>query len=140
MIQNSLAAAATMCSPCPKVFTAHGDYETFSTRFLIEWLDLTKTKHILEVNPNTYKRIQGAYARRKVFEAVIVYWPVVERTPHLIPMFKSVCRYALAGEAPLFKDLGIDPSSVSGSVKVRFLRRWTIGGPLEWNVLEVGKL
>lgn len=117
-------AAATMCSPCPKVFTAHGDYETFSTRFFIEWNDLAKAKHVLEVTPSTYRRIQGAYARRKIFEAVIVYWPIVERTPHLIPMFSAVCRYALSGEAPLLRELGVDPDSVLGAVKVRFLRVW----------------
>jgi hypothetical protein len=34
-------------------------------------------------------------------------------------MFESVTRHALCGEAPLLRELGVDPAEVSGPVRVR---------------------
>jgi hypothetical protein len=130
-------AAATMCSPCPKVFTAHDGYETFSTRFIVEWADRHCKPCSLEITPVVYERIQGPYPRRKIFEAVIVYWPVVAKTPSLQPMFRSVSKYALTGKAPLLSELGINPADRAGPVRIRYVPAPGINIGSHPRVLEV---
>lgn len=86
-------AAATGASPAPKVFSAVQGLETYSTRFYLAGTELT---------PSVYARVRGPYNRRNVYGAALAYAPVLPeelRNPVLV--------YALCGEAPLMRELGI---------------------------------
>ena len=113
-------AAATAASPAPKVFSAVRGLETYSTHFFVEWDSLEGTHHVLPLTPELNARLRGPYNRRNVFGAVLAYGPVLASSPATRPMFDSVARYALCGEAPVLRELGIDPRGVApGSVRVR---------------------
>ena len=111
--------AATCASPAPKVFSAVRGLETYSTRFYLEWSDRSGEGHALELTPALYSRLRGPYNRRNVYGAVLAYGPVLSTDERTRPMFDAVARYALCGDAPLLRELGIDPSTVSGRVRVR---------------------
>lgn len=112
--------AATVASPAPKVFSAVRGFETYSTRFFLEWADRDSTTHSLELTPEIYARLAGPYNRRNVYGAALAYGPVLMADPQSRPMGQAVMTYALCGEAPLLRELGIDPSGISGPVRVRF--------------------
>jgi len=111
---------ATTASPAPKVFSAVRGLETYSTRFYLEWTDRRGRAHSLQITPEVGARQQGPYNRRNVYGAVLAYGPVLVTDKRTRPMFEAVARYGLCGEAPLLRELGIDPSEVQeGSVRVR---------------------
>ena len=112
-------AAATAASPAPKVFSAVRGLETYSTRFSLEWEDLAGARLALTLTPEVNARLRGPYNRRNVFGAVLAYGPVLATNPATRPMFESVARYALCGDAPILRELGVDPSTVAGRVRVR---------------------
>jgi hypothetical protein len=116
-------AAATAASPAPKVFSAVRGLETYSTRFFVEWSDRAGSPHSLEITPATAARMRGPYNRRNVYGAVLSFGPVMESDPVLRPMFHSVSHYALCGDAPMLRELGIDISNINGSVRVRLETR-----------------
>lgn len=92
-------AAATGASPAPKVFSAVQGLETYSTRFFLE-VDAQR----VELTPEVYSRIRGPYNRRNVYGAALAYAPVLPAE-----LRDSVMRYALCGDAPLLRELGITP-------------------------------
>jgi hypothetical protein len=112
--------AATAASPAPKVFSAVRGLETFSTRFTIEWTDRSGMPYAILLTPELYARVQGPYNRRNVYGAIVSYGPVLATDPKTRPMFCSVAAYALGGKAPLLKEIGIDPDSVGGAVRIRY--------------------
>jgi hypothetical protein len=112
--------AATVASPAPKVFSAVRGLETYSTRFLLEWTDRSGTAQSLVLTPEVYARIAGPYNRRNVYGAALAYGPVLSVDPRAQPMLQAVLSYALCGEAPLLRELGVDPGSIAGHVRVRF--------------------
>ena len=112
--------AATAASPAPKVFSAVRGLETYSTRFTIEWTDRGGASHRLLLTPELYARLKGPYNRRNVYGAVVSYGPVLAADPKTRPLFRSVAAYALGGKAPLLKEIGIDPESVTGPVRLRY--------------------
>jgi len=112
-------AAATAASPAPKVFSAVRGLETYSTRFALEWDDRAQVHHVLPLTPELYARLRGPYNRRNVFGAVLAYGPVLVSDPRTRAMFDSVARYALCGDAPILRELGVDPRAVSGHLRVR---------------------
>ena len=116
-------AAATGASPAPKVFSSAQGLETFSSRFYIEWPDRNAEVHSLELTPEVYARVRGPYNRRNVFGAALAYAPVLARDPHTRPMYDSVVRYALCGQAPLIRELGVDPAAISPPAEVRLVPR-----------------
>jgi hypothetical protein len=91
-------AAAVGASPAPKVFSAVRGLETFSTRFFIEW-----PGRRIELTPEIYSHMRGPYNRRNVYGAVLAYAPVIPST-----LRDPVMRYALCGDAPLLRELGVD--------------------------------
>jgi hypothetical protein len=111
-------AAATGASPAPKVFSAVKGLETFSTRFFIEWIDATGALHSVEITPERYALLRGPYNRRNVYGAVLAYGPVLKSDPRTRPMFDAVSTYALCGEAPLLRELGI-LDEPRGSLRIR---------------------
>jgi hypothetical protein len=115
--------AATTASPAPKVFTALEGFEPFSCRFFLEWEDHAGTARSLALTSELYARVRGPYNRRNVYGAVLAAGPVLVSDPHLKPLFDEVGRYALCGDAPLLRELGIDPATVAGRVRVRYETR-----------------
>lgn len=107
--------AATTASPAPKVFSAVRGLETYSTRFFVFWQDAAGQSHELELTPEVYSRLQGPYNRRNVYGAALAYGPVLPAE-----LRDPVMRYALCGDAPVLRELGIDPASVRGRVGVRY--------------------
>ena len=115
--------AATAASPAPKVFAAVRGLETYSTRFSIEWNDRAGRPHALEITPELNARVRGPYNRRNVFGAVLAYGPVLVSDRRTVTMFNSVASYALCGNAPLLRELGIDPRDIGGRVRIRLQPR-----------------
>jgi hypothetical protein len=112
-------AAATNASPHPKVFSSVLGLETYSTSFFLDWRDQEGNPHSLELNPETYSRIRGPYNRRNVYGAALAYGPVLSANDKTKAMFDQILDYALRGEAPLLRELGIDPETVVYPVVVR---------------------
>jgi len=121
-------AAATAASPAPKVFSTVKGLETFSTRFFIEWNDATGAQHSVEITPERNAHLRGPYNRRNVYGAVLAYGPVLETDPHTISLFNEVSTYALCGNAPLLRELGI-PAKATESLRIRLQIRPQIGVP-----------
>ena len=99
-------AAATAASPAPRVFSAVGGLETYSTRFFVEWTDAAG-EHSVAITPEHYAGLRGPYNRRNVYGALLAYAPVLASSPATRPLFDAVARYALCGDAPLLAELGI---------------------------------
>lgn len=116
-------AAATGASPAPKVFSSVQGLETFSSRFYLEWPDRNAEVHSLELTPELYARVRGPYNRRNVFGAALAYAPVLAGDPRTRPMYDSVVRYALCGQAPLIRDLGLDSAAISSPAEARLVPR-----------------
>jgi len=112
--------AATTASPAPKVFSAVRGLETFSTRFDLEWHDRTGKQHTLALTPEIYSRIRGPYNRRNVYGAALAFGPVLATDERTQPLLRSVIRYSLSGDAPLLRELGVDPNEVVGPIRVRY--------------------
>lgn len=109
---------ATGASPAPKVFSASRGLETYSSRFFVEWTEPAGERSV-EVTPERSARIAGPYNRRNVYGAALAYGPLLASDPRTAPLFHSVQRAALCGEAPLLDELGIDASRRTGALRVR---------------------
>ncbi|HVF51629.1 MAG TPA: hypothetical protein VNA19_16210 [Pyrinomonadaceae bacterium] len=114
--------AATCASPAPKVFSAVRGLETYSTRFTLEWDDDGGVRRSLPITSEVYSRLRGPYNRRNIYGAVLAYGPVLATDERTRPMFEAVSAYALCGDAPLLRELGIDAAGrdASGRVRVRY--------------------
>ncbi len=115
--------AATVASPAPKVFSAVKGYETYSTRFFLEWKDHEGRDQSVELTPELYSRLQGPYNRRNVYGGTLAYGPVLATDERTRAMFQAAARFALTGNAPVLREIGIDPSTIDGPVRVRFVPR-----------------
>lgn len=130
--------AATTASPAPKVFTSHRGLETFSTHFTLEWESKNGAKQLLPLTPELYQRVLGPYNRRNVFGAVLAFGPVLLTDEATRPMFDAASQYALTGDAPLLRELGVNTAEIVGPVRVRYEPRT---GPVgDWpRVIEVNR-
>lgn len=115
-------ASATVASPAPKVFSAVRGLETYSTRFFIEWTDKTGQSQSIQITPERAKGMRGPYNRRNVYGAVLAYGPIMQSDASLRPMFDSVSRYALCGDAPLLRELAIDTADMKSPPRIRLVR------------------
>jgi hypothetical protein len=116
-------AAATAASPAPKVFSSVRGLETYSSRFFVEWTDRSGTFHSLLIRPETTAGLRGPYNRRNVYGAVLAYGPVLQSDPSASLMFEAVSRYALCGDAPLLRELGIPVEEIRGAPRIRIETR-----------------
>lgn len=105
-------AAASGASPAPKVFSAVAGFETYSTRFAVEWRD-ENGAHRREIDGELYGRLRGPYNRRNVYGAALAYGPVLAANPATRPMLDAVLAHALCGEAPLLGELGLAVDTVA---------------------------
>ena len=112
-------AIATTASPAPRVFSAVNGLETYSTIFSLEWTDRSGVEHARVLDPQLYARIAGPYNRRNVFGAVVAYGPLLSTNPATRAMYEAIAAYALCGDAPLLRELGVDPASLRGSARIR---------------------
>ncbi len=113
-------AAATGASPAPKVFTAFGEFEPFSTAITLRWTDGDGKDHAMPLRPDG-PRMKGAYNRRNAYGAVVVFLPEARQQPMLAPMFDTIAKQALCGDRPLMAELGID--DVRGDVTLDYAAR-----------------
>jgi len=111
--------AAIQASPAPKVFTAQSGFETFSSRFYIDWQDRQDGWHTLELTPQVYRDVQGPYNRRNAYGAALSYGPVLASNEHTRPMFEQVAHYGLCGKAPVLAELRIPRDQVVYPLRVR---------------------
>ena len=116
-------AAATAASPAPKVFSSVHGLETYSSRFFVEWTDNAGAFHSVKINPERAAGMRGPYNRRNVYGAVLAYGPVLQSDPVTRPMFDSVSRYALCGDAPLLRELGVPVAEIRGVPRIRLETR-----------------
>lgn len=121
-------ALATGASPAPRVFSTVKDEEPYSTRFAIDWTDRGGGAHTLAVTPETYAHLDGPYNRRNAYGAAMAGGPMMAAEPRLRPMFEAVARHGLCGDAPVLRELGVDPADVVGPPRVRYEPR-PIRGP-----------
>jgi hypothetical protein len=115
--------AATAVSPAPKVFSSVRGLETYSSRFFVEWTDESGVFHSIKITPETTAGLRGPYNRRNVYGAVLAYGPVLQSDPSVRPMFESISRYALCGDAPLLRELGIPVTEIRGVPRIRIETR-----------------
>ena len=111
---------ATAASPAPRVFSSISGLETYSTRFFLEWRSRDGAAHSLPLTPEVYQRLRGAYNRRNAYGAALAAGPVLATDPHTQRMFQAVLSYALCGEAPVLRELGIDPAQIDGPPRTRY--------------------
>jgi hypothetical protein len=111
--------AATVISPAPKVFSSVEGLETYSTRFFLLWTDAAGAARELELTSEVCAGIRGPYNRRNVYGAALAYGPVLARDPKARPMLRSVLAYGLLGDAPLLRELGVDPAGAR-DVRLRY--------------------
>jgi hypothetical protein len=126
--------AAIHASPAPKVFTAQAGFETYSSRFYLDWTDKVGKTHTLEITPENYAGVRGPYNRRNVYGAAVSYGPVLVSNPRTAAMFHSVMRYAFCGEAPLLTELGIDPKTLSAPPRLRLQPRIAYDETRNWQL------
>lgn len=108
-------AAASCASPAPKVFSAVRGFETYSTRFVLEWNEHDGTSQSVPITPELTAKLQGPYNRRNVYGAALAYGPV------LPPQLRDpVMSRALCGTAPLLQELGIVAPERASPFRVRF--------------------
>jgi hypothetical protein len=111
--------AAAAASPAPKVFTAQDGFETYASRFYVEWVDLHGVRHSHEITPENYAGVRGPYNRRNTYGAAVSYAPVLAANPRTAPMLAAVMQHALCGDAPLVRELGLDTSNRAAPVRLR---------------------
>jgi hypothetical protein len=111
---------ATAASPAPRVFSSVRGMETYSTRFFIEWRSRDSAAHRLRLTPEVYERLRGAYNRRNAYGTALAAGPVLATDPRTQRMFQAVLSYALCGDAPVLRELGIDPAALDGPPRVRY--------------------
>lgn len=109
-------AAGLQASPAPNVFTTVQGLETFSSRFFIDWENPSGSHH-LELTPSIYKRLQGPYNRRNVYGAIFSYGALIPEA-----LRNPILEYALCGERPILKELGIDTREIK-HVQIRMVPR-----------------
>lgn len=115
--------AASAASPAPKVFTTVRGLETFSTRFELSWDDIDGKERSIVLTPDLYAGLKGPYNRRNVYGALLAYGPILATDPLTSAMYREISRFALCGDAPVLRDLGLDPGRIGESVTIRYTPR-----------------
>jgi len=113
-------AAATGASPAPRVFSAVRGFETFSTRFSLEWTDASGTTHTLPLTSEVYRNLEGPYNRRNVYGAALAYGPVLAEDERTRPMLDAILRHALREPGTVLRELGGNPDEVVGPIRILY--------------------
>jgi hypothetical protein len=123
---------ATQASPAPKVFTAQNGFETYSSKFYIDWQGHDGSWHTLELTPQVYRGLRGPYNRRNAYGAALSYAPVLASNPRTKPMIDAVARHGFCGDAPLLSELGVPRDQVVDPLRVRLEPRDERSGASKW--------
>lgn len=115
--------AASAASPAPSVFTTTRGLETFSTRVELSWYDADGMERSMVLTPDLYSGLRGPSNRRSVYGVVLAYGPLLTTDPRTAEMYQQVSRFALCGNAPLLRDLGLDPLRIGPPITVRYTPR-----------------
>lgn len=117
--------AATSASPAPRVFSAVNGYETYSTRFALEWKELSahEVAETRVIDSRAYSRLKGPYNRRNIYGAALAYGPVLASDPRTRPMLEAVLDFALCGDAPIVLELFPDRTPSEKHPDVRYFPR-----------------
>lgn len=107
-------AAATSASPAPKVFSAVRGFETYSTRFFLEWEQGVSVQSV-PITPELTANLRGPYNRRNVYGAVLAYGPVMPEV-----LRAPVLRYALCDGGRLAKELNLNTSGRTTPFRIRY--------------------
>jgi len=126
--------AATGVSPAPKVFTAHEGFETYSSRFYVQWREPSGKQNSLQLTPEIYRGIKGPYNRRNAYGAALSYFPVLYSNQHTRPMFESAVSYAFCDTAPMLSELNIDPDNIVGDLSIRLEPRQVLPKNHKWKL------
>lgn len=113
--------AASGASPAPKVFTNQDGIETFSARFYLDWMDLDSNPHSTQITPGNYGGLLGPYNRRNVYGAAVAGAPWLSQNPYTADLWSDVTRHALCGDAPLLRELGLDPTAMQAAPVLRIV-------------------
>jgi hypothetical protein len=115
--------AASAASPAPQVFTTTRGLETFSTRFELSWYDADGMERSMVLTPDLYSGLRGPSNRRSVYGAVLAYGPLLATDPRTAEMYQQVSRFALCGDAPVLRDLGLDPRRIGPPITLSYTPR-----------------
>ena len=100
----------TGCAPAPKVFTTVAGHEGFTATFALvgdgQEFPLTRQR-----------RLQGPYARRNTYGAVLAYAPAFLARPETTPMLHAMLTWSLAHDR-LPHELGVPPAK-TWSIRLR---------------------
>lgn len=110
---------ASAASPAPKVFTVVGDMEPFANRFAVAWTEGEATVEV-PLTPEVYGKLGGPYNRRNAYGAVLAAAPALLENPATAPMCRAVLHHALADDAPLLRELALEPPA---DARIRLLYR-----------------
>ena len=111
--------AATGASPAPRVFAGVRGFESLSARIFLEWTDEAGREHSLALTPELFARLRGPDSRRNAYGAIVAQGPVLASDPATRPLFDEVAAFALCGEAPLLRELGVYAEGVAGHARLR---------------------
>jgi hypothetical protein len=123
---------ALQASPAPKVFTAQNGFETYSSKFYIDWQDRQGARHSLELTPRVYRELKGPYNRRNAYGAAISYAPVLASSPRTKPMLDRIAHYGFCDDAPLLSELRIPRDQIVYPLHVRLEPRDQRSRSSEW--------
>lgn len=108
---------ATAASPLPFVFSSHDGIETFTPRFAVELVD-ERTQRI-EIGPELYSRLGGAYNRRNVYGVIFSHGPLLIRTTEGRALLDAVARYGLCAGGTLQREFGLSSEARTVTLEAR---------------------
>ena len=105
-------AAATAAAPAPRALAAVGSYEAYANAVFLEWTGPDGAARELRLRPEDLPALAA-------YRSLLAYGPLLASGDDTRPLVLAVSRFALCGEAPLLRELEIDPEQVAGAVRVR---------------------
>lgn len=98
-------AMASNSAPAPRVFSSSNEWETFSSRFLIDFKSTSDSSHSFQLTPEVFSRLKGPDMRRNVYGAILASAPALSVSKKTLPMMRSILEYGFCGEQKIFKEL-----------------------------------
>tara|TARA_R110002073_G_scaffold62581_5_gene156856 strand:- start:1308 stop:1811 length:504 start_codon:yes stop_codon:yes gene_type:complete len=110
---------ASHASPAPRVFTAQQGFETFSSRFFIEYMNKAGETIIVPLDPERYASVRGPYNRRNAYGATLSYGPVLASSEVTADMYFASLEYTFCGESRLLEEVGLPRPSPDKPIVLR---------------------
>jgi len=119
----TLAGLATSsgASPAPNGFVRVAGLETYATRIQLAIPHAAAAREVVLLTPERYAGLRGPQSRRQAYATLLAFAPVLAGHPATQPMFDAASRYALCGDAPLLRGLGVDTSDRAGPLRLRLV-------------------